>query len=190
MLIDSIKLQLSVLVTHVPSFRKHRISYFDSKEDLIQWIMASIHVVSNSSSVATFRIFFLLLPNANMSHTQIANFLSWPAACVTFKPWFLNGKMTWNYRFNHYIDGSIRSKTNDYFPNNDPDRADQGYSHVIWLDWRNDPIMKRQIRNIITLTSSVDGLWLMVDHGRRFAERMDQRGYFKSIPRSDAVNSK
>jgi len=42
--VDRVGDRLSLLVTHVPSFRKHKISSFESRSDLIKTNMASLHI--------------------------------------------------------------------------------------------------------------------------------------------------
>jgi len=47
-----ISIQLHILLTPVPSFGKSIISQFDSREDLIQANMASVHLVSHGHTIS------------------------------------------------------------------------------------------------------------------------------------------
>jgi len=121
---------VSLLITPVPSFRKSRISHFESKEDLINCNMASTHI-----------------------------------------PWFLDGKLTKDFRNSPHIDGSFLANPDNYFSVQDK---------VIKLDFNIDPIMKEKSTDLVKLVSK-EGIWSIFNRGRSYGKIMDSRGDFKTL---------
>eukprot|EP00565_Helicotheca_tamesis_P001547 CAMPEP_0185735814 /NCGR_PEP_ID=MMETSP1171-20130828/26257_1 /TAXON_ID=374046 /ORGANISM="Helicotheca tamensis, Strain CCMP826" /LENGTH=324 /DNA_ID=CAMNT_0028406245 /DNA_START=121 /DNA_END=1095 /DNA_ORIENTATION=+ len=97
-------------------------------------------------------------------------------------PWFLDGKLTSNFRDAPHVDGSFRAKPNDYFPELNGQELSEDDDSLIILDWKADPIMKGKAKDFVTLTSK-EGIWGLVERGRSHAKIMDKRGAFDGIPR-------
>mmetsp|Transcript_2312 Transcript_2312/g.3358 ORF Transcript_2312/g.3358 Transcript_2312/m.3358 type:complete len:315 (-) Transcript_2312:181-1125(-) len=95
-------------------------------------------------------------------------------------PWFLDGKLTSNFRQAPRIDGSFRAKTEDYFPQVKNGQVDDS---LIILDWKSDPVMEGKTKDFIKLTSK-EGIWDLLEQGRSYAQIMDKRGDFDTISQS------
>ena len=100
--------QLHILLTPVPSFGKSIISQFDSRKDLIQANMASVHLVSHGHTISSIsQNCKSLVFNSSHSPHHLSS---------TTQPWFLDGNLTSNYRGKPHIDGSFLAQPSDYLP--------------------------------------------------------------------------
>lgn len=89
-------------------------------------------------------------------------------------PFFLDGKLTTDYRSKPHIDGSFLSKPEDYHNNNNN-------NNIITLDWTEDPILNdRTLADAVTALSK-DGIWDLLERGRTYASFMEERGDFDSL---------
>lgn len=91
-------------------------------------------------------------------------------------PWFLDGKLTSEFRGSSHIDGSFLAKESDYFPDTHSEES------TLVLDFKRDPIMKDKAGEFIK-TVSKQTIWDILEQGRSHAKLMDERGDFDSIPR-------
>jgi len=126
--LKSVNDKVNILVTKVPTFQVAKISQFESKRDLINCNMASVHI-----------------------------------------PLFLNGKFTTDFRKGAHIDGSFLSKPEDY--NSGGDRS-------LILDWQADPFLRDRNLGDAVKALSEDGIWDLVDRGRKYAVKMEKDGDF------------
>jgi len=91
-------------------------------------------------------------------------------------PWFLDGKLTSNFRDRPHIDGSFLSKAKDYIPH-----ARTRKPSTIFLDWKQDPYMssRRGLDFVQALTP--DGIWGLLEQGKGYAKTMEEQGIFESL---------
>lgn len=97
---------------------------------------------------------------------------------IPHQPWFLDGKLTSEFRGQAYIDGSFRSTWEDYRCQN---KGQEG--SVLFVDWKKDPSMASQGLLSFIETLSSDGIWDLVDRGKRYARIMEAQGEFQELPR-------
>lgn len=95
----------------------------------------------------------------------------------TNQPWFLDGKLTSDFRGDANIDGSFLSKRADYMP------ASRRDSPVLFFDWKNDPSMASKGGFDIVEALSPDGIWGLLERGKVFARQMEENGDFELLPR-------
>ena len=96
-------------------------------------------------------------------------------------PWFLDGKLTTEFRNKAHIDGSFLSKDYHYVP--EESRASQ--RAIVTLDWTEDEGMATKFGDFVKLVSK-DGIWGMLDQGKLYAANvMEPRGDFKDLPRKE-----
>ena len=164
-----ISMQLHILLTPVPSFGKSIISQFDSREDLIQANMASVHLVS----VANYLEHFTRHMNVSVSYTSL----------LLLQPWFLDGNLTSNYRGQPHIDGSFLAQPSDYLPASSlPQQQSQHSNKPLILDYNSDPAMEGRASEFIKVVSK-QAIWDVLEQGKRYAKVMDERGDFDILPR-------
>ena len=154
-------------MTPVPSFCKSRISQFDNRQDLIRANMASVHLVST--------LVLSLLPQ----HWVIYNMLMFVYSPCRWKPWFLDGKLTSNFRGKPHIDGSFLARPSDYFGN--AEKAER--QPTILLDFKRDPLMKERAIELIKVVSK-QTIWDILERGKAYGKIMDVQGEFRSLSRS------
>lgn len=128
--------RLSLLVTPVPSFGKETVSSFESRRDLIECNMASVHL-----------------------------------------PWFLDGKLTSNFRNRPHIDGSFLAKAGDYVM---PNRKS---SSIVRVDWNKDPEFQDGEFFDFVKVISPEGIWQIFEKGKEYAKAMEARGRYKNLPK-------
>lgn len=114
---------------------KKRVSYFTSKEDLIQCNMASVHL-----------------------------------------PWFLNGKLARKFRNRRHIDGSFLSKPSDY-------RSSKKHVREIIVHHSRDPKYKDRGMFDFVDALSPDGIYGMLEDGKRYAKSLNEAGLLEGIPK-------
>ena len=86
-------------------------------------------------------------------------------------PLFLNGKITTDFRNAPHIDGSFLTKPEDYHI---------GDKSLI-LDWQTDPYLRDRNLGDAVKALSEDGIWDLVERGRKYAVQMEKNGDFDSI---------
>lgn len=84
-------------------------------------------------------------------------------------PFFLNGKPVTPFRSKIFIDGSFLAEMSDF-------RGDSNDAAV--LEWSNDPFLKdRSFGDAVTALSE-EGIWELLERGRKGAIEMEKRGDF------------
>lgn len=91
-------------------------------------------------------------------------------------PWFLDGKLTSNFRNKPHIDGSFLAKAADYLP-------EQQASSILRLDWSKDPAYKDGEYLDFIKVISKEGIWNILEQGKKHAQEMEERGRFKRLPK-------
>jgi len=93
-------------------------------------------------------------------------------------PWFLDGKLTSNFRGKPHIDGSFLARPSDYFGN-----AEKGERQpTISLDFKRDPLMKERAIELIKVVSK-QTIWDILERGKAYGKIMDVQGEFRSLSR-------
>lgn len=93
-------------------------------------------------------------------------------------PWFLDGKLTAEFRDHPCIDGSFLAKGRDYLPDYRP-------PSTLVLDYNRDP--KYQKKGILEFVEAIspDGIWGMLEDGKKYAAIMEEQGAFELFPKID-----
>ena len=92
-------------------------------------------------------------------------------------PWFLDGKLTTTYGGAEHIDGSFLSEASDYVIPSPRARS------VVTLDWTEDPALSDTEFFDFVKALSKEGIWDLLEQGRKRARVMEERGDFESLPR-------
>jgi hypothetical protein len=119
----------------------------------------------------------------------------------------MDGKLTYTFRNKPHIDGSFLSKETDYSwehhrffndgggHNKDDTNEAQATilkpttptltinTNTLILDWKDDPEMKERGGLDIIEALSPDGIYDLMERGRKFGRRMEKEGAFDTIPR-------
>jgi len=144
------------------------------------------------------RITLLVTPipsfgKSKISHFEDRNDLIQCNMASVHLPWFLDGKLTRNYRSRPHIDGSFLSKDEDYIPdkifpdNRDDAAADAengllGSTTTISLDWTKDPYMSSKVSGMDFIEAlSPDGIRGLMDRGKIYGKIMEDQGIFDSL---------
>jgi len=95
---------------------------------------------------------------------------------LSFQPWFLDGKLTADFRGRPHIDGSFLAKASDYIPVHRP-------SSILRLDWSKDPVYQnlKSLDFISVITK--EGIWDILEQGKKHAHIMEERGKFRRLPK-------
>jgi hypothetical protein len=94
-------------------------------------------------------------------------------------PWFLDSKLTAQFRGQAYIDGSFLAGPNDYHSQN------KSFSRSIVIDHKKDPKYRSQSLTSFIEAVSPDGIHEMLEDGKRFARQMEKVGAFQCLKKSD-----
>lgn len=99
-------------------------------------------------------------------------------------PYFLNGDWVTDFRGRPMMDGSFQSQLADYLPPHEK-AAESSSSNILMVDWKCDPVMQSQASGLSFIqTLSPDGIWSLLDQGRKHAQIMEEQGDFEIlIPR-------
>lgn len=133
--------------------------------------MASVHLVRAllifffCRIASLVQLSYLLILLSSRLHTLI-------------KPWFLDGKLTSNFRGKPHIDGSFLARPSDYF---DFYGADKQPPTVI-LDFKRDPLMKERALELVKVVSK-QTIWDILERGKTYGKIMDAQGEFRSLSR-------
>ncbi len=84
--------------------------------------------------------------------------------------------MTSEFRGEPHIDGSFLSTWSDYY-------LSTIERPCLYIDWKKDPLMSSQSILSFVETLSTDGIWELVERGKRYAKVMEADGIFEPIPR-------
>ena len=90
-------------------------------------------------------------------------------------PWFLDGKLTSKFRGKPHIDGSFFASVEDFLIG--PHYEDL----TIHFDYTRDPLYKNKNWGDIGKALSADGIWNMLEDGKRYAKVMEERGEFSLL---------
>lgn len=90
-------------------------------------------------------------------------------------PWFLDGKLTSDFRGKPHIDGSFLSKEDDYRP------EDDSIVDVIVLNWGDDPEMSSKGGFDIVEALSPEGIYGLLEQGKQYGKVLEDRGVFDSL---------
>ncbi len=93
------------------------------------------------------------------------------------KPWFLDGKLTSNFRGKPHIDGSFLARPSDYF-----DHSPNKRPPPILIDFKRDPLMKERAIELIKVVSK-QTIWDVLERGKAYGKIMDAQGEFRSLSR-------
>jgi len=130
------------------------------------------------------RITLLVTPVPSLGKTKISRFenredlIQCNMASVHL-PWFLNGKLTSNFRGRPYIDGSFLSNEDDYIPVFE--RHNKAPIETVFLDWSRDPEMSSKGGMDIVEALSPDGIYGLMERGKRYGKVMENHGMFDSL---------
>ncbi len=98
------------------------------------------------------------------------------------QPWFLDGKLTADFRGKPHIDGSFLSKVGDYSPPGS-EKQDDVPPNTIILDWSKDPDMSSKGGLDIVEALSPEGIYGLLERGKRYGQVLEDQGMFDSLKR-------
>jgi hypothetical protein len=165
--------RLSLLVTPIPSFGKSKISQFTDRNDLIQCNRASVHLVSLKAHTSDPNWEFTLLWFFDLSLHFV---LKLPAF---FQPWFLDGKLTFDFRQRPHIDGSFLSNESHYLSKKNGEVSDRKKNII--LDFTDDPALQSRGGFDIVEALSPKGIYGLLDQGKSFAKYKEEKGQFQHL---------
>jgi len=133
---------------------------------------------NDASDIVNERLTLLITPVPSFGKTRVTDFenkkdLIQANMASVHLPFFLDGKLTNNFRNKPHIDGSVFAQRSDYF-------TDYNENKVLTIDWQRDPIMYEKSNDFVKLVSE-DGIWNMLDQGKKFAKEMEERGEFELL---------
>lgn len=91
-------------------------------------------------------------------------------------PWFLDGRLATNFRQQAVIDGSFFTNEKDYV-------ATSTIKRKIILNHKLDPVYGEKNLLHAVEALSPDGIWAMMEDGRRFAKFQEEQGVFHTFPK-------
>lgn len=94
------------------------------------------------------------------------------------QPWFLDGKLTSNFRGKPHIDGSFLSKEDDYIPDLESQIMKPD---TVYLDWSKDPDMISKGGVDIVEALSPEGIYGLLERGKRYGKVLEEQGVFDSL---------
>ncbi|CAJ1899070.1 unnamed protein product [Cylindrotheca closterium] len=92
-------------------------------------------------------------------------------------PWFLDGRLTCDFRDRPHIDGSFLARPGDFLH---PKRNENNDSLLI-LDWQEDPVLNSKGSFDFVEALSPDGIYGLLEYGKKHAKRMEEQGRFASL---------
>lgn len=95
-------------------------------------------------------------------------------------PWFLDSKLTASFRGNHYIDGSFMTSKESY-RHVGGDYAPRNQANTLVFDYNEDPLYQSQRLLSFVEAVSPDGIYQLLEDGKRFAAVMEERGMFSIL---------
>ena len=118
----------------------------------------------------------------------------------------MDKKITYNFRNKPHIDGSFLSTESDYawqhhavdrnsnISSNDDSIDDPENPptlllpppkkvHTLTLDWKDDPEMSERGGFDIVEAISPDGIYDLIERGKRFGRTLEEKGAFNTLPR-------
>jgi len=133
---------------------------------------------NDAPSIVNERLALLITPVPSFGKTRVTTFenkeeLIQANMASVHLPIFLDGKLTNNFRNKPHIDGSVFAKQTDYF-------VDYDENDILTIDWYRDPVMNEKSNDFVKLVSE-DGIWGMLEQGKKFAIGMEERGEFELL---------
>ena len=101
---------------------------------------------------------------------------------IVLQPWFLDGNLTSNFRGKPHIDGSFLAQSTDYLCEIKYPTSSLEQPRLV-LDYKRDPVMKDRSSEFIKLVSE-QGIWDILEQGKKHAKVMDQNGEFDVLRRN------
>lgn len=92
-------------------------------------------------------------------------------------PWFLDGKLTSEFRNKMYIDGSFLASERDY-SSGDPCTT----TKTLVLDYNRDPAYASANLFDFVTAFSPDTIWNILEDGKRYAKYLEERGELEGLP--------
>lgn len=94
-------------------------------------------------------------------------------------PWFLNSKLTTDFRGNAVMDGSFLAKPTDYTAHDDRFRKS------VIVDYKMDP--KYRDQSLLSFIETVEPSKIigMLEDGKRYAKQLENEGYFEALRKVD-----
>ena len=94
------------------------------------------------------------------------------------KPWFLDGKLTANFRDAPHIDGSFLATAPDYMA-----PAAEKTSNIIRIDWGKDPAFQNGEYLDFIKVILPEAIWEIFEKGKEYARIMEEKGRYKNLPK-------
>ena len=93
-------------------------------------------------------------------------------------PWFLNSKLTTEFRGNTVMDGSFLATPRDYAAHDNASRKS------IIVDYKMDP--KYRDQSLLSFVETVEPSKIrgMLEDGKRYAKQLENEGYFEALPKA------
>ena len=89
----------------------------------------------------------------------------------------MDGRLTCSFRGNPHIDGSFLAQPGSFLPRNRNEDDDS----VLILDWKEDPVLSSKGGFDIVEALSPDGIYGLLEYGKRHAKQMEDKGRFVSL---------
>ena len=85
--------------------------------------------------------------------------------------------MTSEFRNKPHIDGSFLANASDYLPS----ATRKSKRNILTIDFKDDPLLQSRKGFDIVEALSPDGIWGLVEQGKRFAIQMEEQGQFQYL---------
>ena len=100
-------------------------------------------------------------------------------------PWFLDNRLTRDFRNRPHIDGSFLARDDDYHPNFPKTAADQMSSDILVLKHNFDPNYESVGLLDFVDAMTPDGIWGLLEDGKRYAKFLEEAGRLESLPKKN-----
>jgi hypothetical protein len=100
-------------------------------------------------------------------------------------PWFLDGKLTRNFRNRPHLDGSFLASDSDYYTARQS--SARTMPPTLILGHSQDPNYKSRGLFDIVEAMSPDGIWGMLQDGKRYAQYMDETGLLSALSKNNSI---
>jgi len=95
-------------------------------------------------------------------------------------PWFLDGKVTSNFRNRPYIDGSFLASSRDY-----PPLTVSKTTFVV--DFKRDPVYRSKSLLNAVQALSPDGIYHMIEDGKTYAALLEEQDGLERFPKFETA---
>lgn len=136
----------------------------------------------NAAEIANHRLSLLVTTIPSFGKEKVSNFrdkqdlIDCNMASVHL-PWFLDGKLTANFRNRPHVDGSFLARAPDYLP------QQHRPSSILRVDWNKDPVYQNGEYLDFIKVISKDGIWKILEQGKTHAKIMEEQGRFRRLPK-------